>query len=75
MFSGIELVSETEPSAADNDSSLDGKSGLKFAYMSAQGTFDSEANKKQLANHSTEAPGQGTTEESLDDLMSQLKAM
>ena len=83
---GIELVDETSPDLnGDSCSDHMAKSGLKYAYMAAPGTYESqppESSKvdsiEQENNSTTQAPSNpvpDNSDESLDDLMSQLKAL
>ena len=82
---GIELVDETSPDLnGDSCSDHMAKSGLKYAYMAAPGTYDSqppessEVDSIGKENSTTQAPSNPVPDnsgESLDDLMSQLKAL
>ncbi|XP_063726670.1 ubiquitin-like modifier-activating enzyme 5 [Symsagittifera roscoffensis] len=71
---GIELVSETSEDIPNGDHSnlpsLAAKSGLKYAYMSAPGTYENPSRDQTQSNAAAT-----TTNESLDDLMSQLKML
>ena len=75
ICAGIELVSETEPSNADEDLTV--KSGLKFAYQSAPGTYAAKEEDQKESESAAQSSKEATSSNDicLEDLMQQMKSL